>query len=69
MAVSMQGLRVRPQYEDLIHVAVSGILYNIKFTNRDAPFLRNGFVMPQLDGEGMRTMERQQELASKESYK
>ena len=40
-----------------------------KIPNRDATFLRNGFVMSQLDGEGMRTMERQQEMASKESYK
>ena len=31
-------------------------------------FLRNGFVLSQLDGEGMRAMERQQEQASKESY-
>ena len=39
----MQGLRVRPQYEDLINVAVSDELYNIKFLNRDAKFLRVGF--------------------------
>ena len=32
-------------------------------------FLRNGFILSQLDGEGMRTMERQQELASKEPCK
>ena len=50
-------------------MAVSDKLYNIKFPNRDAPFLRNGFVMSQLDGEGMRAMERQQEMASKEAYK
>ena len=44
MAVAMRGLRVRPQYEDLIGVAISDELYNIKFPNRDASFLRNGFV-------------------------
>ena len=50
-------------------VAVSDDLENIKFPNRDATFLRNGFVLSQLDGEGMRQMEKQQEMASKESYK
>ena len=62
MAIAMQGLRVRPQYEDLINVAVSDELYNIKFQNRDAKFLREGFVMSQLDGEGARIMETQQEM-------
>ena len=69
MANSMIGLRVKPTYEDLIGVAVSDKLYNIKFPNRDATFLRNGFVLSQLDGEGARTMEKQQEMASKEAYK
>ena len=57
MAVSMKGLRLKPKYEDLIGVAVSDKLYNIKFPNRDATFLRNGFVLSQLDGEGMRQMQ------------
>ena len=69
MAIALQGLNVRRQYEDLIGVAFSDGFGNIKFPNRNAPFLRNGFVMSQLDGEGMRTMERQQEMASRESYK
>ncbi len=43
MAISMKGLRLKPKYEDLIGVAVSDKLYNIKFPNRDATFLRNGF--------------------------
>ena len=60
MSIAMQGLRVRPQYEDLINVAVSDELYNIKFPNRDPTFLRNGFIMSQLDGEGARIMEQQQ---------
>ena len=55
--------------KSLINVAVSDKLYNIKFPNRNATFLRNGFVLSQLDGEGMRQMEKQQEMASKESYK
>ncbi len=69
MAISMKGLRLKPKYEDLIGVAVSDKLYNIKFPNRDATFLRNGFVLSQLDGEGMRQMQIQQEQASKEAFK
>ena len=69
MSIAMRGLKLKPNYEGLINVAVSDKLYNIKFPNRDASFLRNGYVMSQLDGEGMRTMERQQEMASKEAYK
>ena len=38
MAVSMEGLRLKPKYEDLIGVAVSDKLYNIKLPNRDATF-------------------------------
>ena len=68
MAISMRGFRVKPTYEDLIGVAVSDDLQHIKFPNRDSTFLRNGFVLSQLDGEGMRQMEKQ-EMASKESYK
>ena len=57
------------RFEGLINVAVSVKLYNIEFPNRGSSFLRNGYVMSQLDGEGARLMERQQEMASKESYK
>ena len=67
MAVAMRGLKLKRNYEELINVAVSDKLYNVRFPNRDSPFLRNGYVMSQLDGEGMRTMERQQEMASKEA--
>ena len=69
MAVAMRGLRLKPTYENLIGVAISDELYNIEFPNRDAQFLRNGVVLSQLDGEGARIMERQQEIASKEAYK
>ena len=69
MANSIPGLKVHRRYEDLIGVAVSDELRNIKFPNRDASFLRNGFVLSQLDGEGMRVMEHQQEMASKQAYK
>ena len=69
MAIAMQGLRLKPRYEDLIGVAVSDGLQNIKFPNRDAKQLRDGFVLSQLDGEGMRSMERQQEMASKKLIK
>ena len=60
MAIAMQGLRLKPTYEQLIGVAVSDGLEQIKFPNRSAQFLRNGFVLSQLDGEGMRIMEDQQ---------
>ena len=69
MSIAMRGLKLKRNFEDLTNVAVSDKLYNVKFPNRDASFLRNGFVLSQLDGEGMRTMERQQEMASKEAYK
>uniref|UniRef100_UPI00404B1636 hypothetical protein n=1 Tax=Flavobacterium sp. TaxID=239 RepID=UPI00404B1636 len=65
----MKGLKVKKQYEDLIGVAVSDKLYNIKFPNRDAKHLRDGFVLSQLDSLGMTQMEKQQEMASKEAYK
>ena len=68
MAVAMQGLRVRKQYEQLIGVAVSDELCNNKIPNRDASFLRNGFVLSQLDGEGAGVMEKQQEMASKQAF-
>ena len=69
MTNSMIGLRVKPTYEQLIGVAVSDKLENIKFPNRSAKFLREGFILSQLDSEGMRAMEKQQEMASKEAFK
>ena len=69
MAIAMKGLRVRPQYEDLIGVVSSDGLEHIRFPNRDASFLRNVLVLSQLDGEGMRQMQLQQEQASKEAFK
>ena len=69
MSQAIKGLRVKPTYEQLIGVAVSDDLQHIKFPNRDATFLRNGFVLSQLDGEGTRSMEKQQEMASKEALK
>ena len=69
MKIAMRGLKLKPSSKGLINVAVGDKLYNVKFPKRDAPFVRNGCVMSQLDGEGMRTMERQQEMASKEAYK
>ena len=69
MANPMQGLRVKQTYGDLIGVAVSDGLDNIKFPNRDSTFLRNGFVMSQLDGEGMRQMGKQQEIVYKQAFK
>ena len=57
----MQGLRLKPSYEQLIGVAVSDELRNIKFPNRDSSFLRNGFILSQPDGAGQREMEKQQD--------
>ena len=42
MAQSIQGLRVKPSYEQLIGVSVSDGLQNIKFPNRDANILEKG---------------------------
>ena len=63
------GLRIRSSYEQLIATALSDDNRNIKFPNRNATFLRNGFELSQLDGEGMRAMERQQEMVATEQYK
>ena len=51
MANAIRGLKVKPPYEQFINVAVSDGLENIEFPNRDASFLRNGFVLSQLDGD------------------
>ena len=48
MATAMQGLRLKPTYEQLIGVAAYDGLEQIKFPNRNAQFLRNGFVLSQL---------------------
>ena len=69
MTHAMHGLRVKPTYEQLIGVSVSDGLEHIKFPNRDAKQLREGFVMSQLDNEGMRQMQLQQEMASKQAFK
>ena len=69
MAVAMKGLRIKPAYEQLIGVAVPDDLGHIGFPHRNAPFLRNGFILSQLDGEGARIMEKQQEQANTEAYK
>ena len=69
MAIAMRGLRVKPSYEQLINGAVSDGLEHIKIPNRGATFLRKCFVLSQLDGDGMRIMEKQQEIASKQAFK
>ena len=68
MAAAMKGLRIKPTYEQLIGVAVSDGLEHIKLPNRNATCLRNGSVLIQLDGEGMRVMEDQQQRHIKEVY-
>ena len=68
MAIAMRGLKVKPSYEQLIGVATSDGLEHIKFHNRDASVLRNGFILSQLDGEGMRQIQLQQEKTSKQAF-
>ena len=58
--------KVRRQYEDLIGVAFSDGLEHIELINRGAKFLRDGFVMSQLDGEGTRIMGDQQKRHNKQ---
>ena len=67
MAVAMKGLRLKPTYEELISVAASDGLVQIKFPTRNAFFYRNCFILNQLDGEGMRAMEKQQQRHMKET--
>ena len=69
MTNSIQGLKIKPSYEQLINVAVPDGLENVKLTNRDSTFLRNGFVLSQLDGDGMRVLQLQQEMAPKQAFK
>ena len=40
MAIAMQGLRPKPTYEQLIGVAASDGLEQIKFPNRNAQFFK-----------------------------
>ena len=42
MALAMRGLRVHPQYGDLIGVAKPDWLEHIEFPKRDAKLLRDG---------------------------
>ena len=68
MPAATKRLRLKPTYEQLVGVAVSDGPEHIKYPNRNASFLRNGFVLGQLDGEGMRVMEDQQKRHMKEVY-
>ena len=61
MAVAMRGLKVKPPHEQLTGVASPDGLEQIKFPNRDAEFIRYGFILSQLDGEGMRQIQLQQQ--------
>ena len=42
VTVATKGLRIKPTYEQLIGVAVSDGLEQIKFPNRNVKFLREG---------------------------
>ena len=70
MAKSMKGLKVKPAYEDLNGVASSDGLEHIKFPNRDASFFEMLLrILSQLDGEGVRQMQLQQEEANRQAFK
>ena len=66
MAFAITGLNIKPTYEDLLGCAYSDGLEQIQFFSRNATFIREGFVLSQLDGEGIRAMERQQQMHIKE---
>ena len=61
MAEAMRGLKAKPTYGSLIGVGFPDGLEKNKFPNRNSKFLRGGFILGQLDGEGMRAMEQQQQ--------
>ena len=52
----------------MIPAARSDGLQNIKSPNRDAKFLRDGLILNQLDGEGVRALEQQQQRHMKKVY-
>ena len=60
---------MKPTYGQLIGVAFPDGLEHTKFPNRDAEFPRDGFILSQLDGEGTRQMQLQQEEASRHVFK
>ena len=60
---------MKPTYDDLIGVAYSDGLAQIIFPNKDAKFLRDGFILSHLDGEGARQMQSQQEEVSRHAFK
>ena len=55
------GLRLKPTYQELIGIALDANAYGVKFPDRSAKQLREGFVLSQLDGEGARFYEAQQQ--------
>ena len=69
MAEAIRGLKVKPKYEDLIGVAFPNGLEQTKFPNRDAKFLRDGSILSQLDIEGTRQTQLQQEEESRHVFK
>jgi hypothetical protein len=62
------GLKVKPTYEKLIEY-IADPNDKISLPNRTAKFLRDGFILSQLDGEGFYIMEQQREQYLKEEYK
>ena len=65
---SFGGLIKNPTYEELINYIETNN-DKIKMPDRRAKFLRNSFYLSQLDGEGMRRQEEQEQLKDKEADK
>ena len=65
---SFGGLIKNQTYEELINYIETNN-DKIKMPDRKAKFLRNSFYLSQLDGEGMRRQEEQEQLKDKEADK
>ena len=66
--INTAGLRKKATFNELIDY-ISRDPDRIKYPNRQAKQLRNGFELSQLDGEGFREMEQQHLQHMKEQYK
>ena len=67
-SVTKTGLRKRPTLEAIVDYLANG-QETIKYPDRFAKFIRNHPYLTQLDGEGMREMQEQQENVWKEQEK
>ena len=66
--MALYGLKKKPTLNDVINEFETEP-NPIKYPHRTATFVRNSFVLSQLNGEGMREMEEQQARQMKEAAK